>query len=344
MSVAFRPSDPVRVVSCGEDNQACLFGGPPSFGTLVNSIRKFPAFVNSVRYSPDGSVFAAVSSKNILICDGETGDIKNEIADAHGGTIYSCAWSNDGALFATASADKTVKVWDAATQSCKTTFTIAAAPKITDMQVAVTFLGDGRLVSISLSGDINVLDATAPDQPARVMQGHQAAVNAMACDGLNSVVSGDSAGVVMYWKDGFGRRLGGQGHTSNVRGAVVTGDRIYTVGWDDTLRMASTESMEFAGSSALGGQPKSLAVSPKDASLVIVSTTKGISLARDGQVVSSLDLDFDVSTATIAPDGVEVAVTGNNKVRPRSFVRALVVPRTRAARVSSSSFPAGGNR
>ena len=47
-------------------------------------------------------------------------------------------------------------------------------------QVAVTFLGDDSLVSVSLNGDLNVLNMASPEAPTRVMMGHKTQINAMA--------------------------------------------------------------------------------------------------------------------------------------------------------------------
>jgi WD40 repeat protein len=46
----------------------------------------------------------------IVVYDGATGQSVGEVADAHAGSIYSVAFASDGRRFATASADKSVKV------------------------------------------------------------------------------------------------------------------------------------------------------------------------------------------------------------------------------------------
>lgn len=45
-----------------------------------------------------------------MVYDGATGESVGEVVDAHAGSIYSVAFAPDGKRFATASADKTVKV------------------------------------------------------------------------------------------------------------------------------------------------------------------------------------------------------------------------------------------
>ena len=46
----------------------------------------------------------------MVFYDGATGQCEAEVADAHGGSIYSVCFSPDGTKVATASADRTVKV------------------------------------------------------------------------------------------------------------------------------------------------------------------------------------------------------------------------------------------
>ena len=57
---------------------------------------------------------------------------------AHVGSIPSCCWSSDSLKVATASADKTVKVWDATTGACEGTHVFGGdAPQLADMQQCI---------------------------------------------------------------------------------------------------------------------------------------------------------------------------------------------------------------
>lgn len=53
------------------------------------------------------------SDKKIVLLDAKTAEVVKEIENAHKGSIYSLAWFEDSARFATCSADKTVKIWEA---------------------------------------------------------------------------------------------------------------------------------------------------------------------------------------------------------------------------------------
>ena len=51
-----------------------------------------------------------------LLFDAKTGD-KVGVLEGHTGAIFACSWSPDGTKIMTSSADKTVRVWDIATQA-----------------------------------------------------------------------------------------------------------------------------------------------------------------------------------------------------------------------------------
>ena len=57
----------------------------------------------------------AAASQGLLF-DAKTGD-KVGVLEGHTGAIFACSWSPDGTKIMTSSADKTVRVWDIATQA-----------------------------------------------------------------------------------------------------------------------------------------------------------------------------------------------------------------------------------
>ena len=139
LSTAYRPGRPFRIMTASEDTRTVFYTGPPFVMEHSNST-EHTNWVNAVRYSPDGKTIISVSSDKkvgqmgrlgdqcvklpflschafnvscafqIVLYDGQTGHSTGEIPDAHAGSIYSVAFSPDGTKFATASADKTVKV------------------------------------------------------------------------------------------------------------------------------------------------------------------------------------------------------------------------------------------
>ena len=77
---------------------------------------------------------------------------------AHAGGIYGVSWSPDGKQLLSASGDKTCKVWDIETRKVVRTFDMGK--EVADQQLACLWnSGSGdKLISVSLSGNINFLD------------------------------------------------------------------------------------------------------------------------------------------------------------------------------------------
>ena len=80
-------------------------------------------------------IFLVSSDKKIQMYDGKTGLATMDVPIAHSMGIYSIAFSPDSSHFITASADKTVKLWNAETLVCEQTLSMSSDPKINDAQV-----------------------------------------------------------------------------------------------------------------------------------------------------------------------------------------------------------------
>ena len=187
LSVAYKPSRPFRIMTGSEDMRTLFYAGPPF--KLDHSNAPHTNFVNCVRYSTDGTKIVSVGSdKKIQFYDGATGEPSGEIMDAHTGSIYSASFSPDGTQLVTASADKTVKLWNVGTATLEKTFTFGTDPQIGDMQVSVLWMSTGHLVSVSLNGNINILDQNTPTCPRQVLQAHQVAITSMCLDAATMTV------------------------------------------------------------------------------------------------------------------------------------------------------------
>lgn len=168
LSVTYKPTRPFKIMSCSEDYKVYCYQGPPF--KMMHSKTPFSNFANCIRYSPDGTLVACVGHMKLQLFDGNTGEEGNFVDKAHDGTVYSVSWSPDSARLATASADKTVKIWSAAGLECLVVH--AFQNIIGEMQVSVLWT-KSRLVSVSLNGNINLLDTEAPGLLGPPIQDHQ---------------------------------------------------------------------------------------------------------------------------------------------------------------------------
>ena len=107
-SVDFRQTRPFRIVSGSEDFKVNMYKGPPF---QFEAGEKQKNFVNSVRYSPDCSKVAAVTSgSKIVLFDGKTHDVLNKDLGSQKGAILDCLWTKDGKALVTSSSNGSVHV------------------------------------------------------------------------------------------------------------------------------------------------------------------------------------------------------------------------------------------
>lgn len=318
LSVDYKSTRPYRIMSASEDFNVCYFEGPP-FKFKQSLSGNHSNFVNCIRYSPDGSKAVSVGSdKKMFLYDGKTGDLIDTFPEEHTISIYSVTWSPDGTQLLTSSGDQTVKLWDVASKSVVQTFTFSDQPDLSHMQVGVAWT-KSFMLSLSLSGHINYLDPTNPSKPSKVLHGHQVSLMAVA-QSQNSLITGSYDGTVCAWKDGTPSTVGGLVHTakiSSISAALTTSDFAST-GWDDTVRFGSGD--QYIGNSGLNGQPNGVSICTSDPSIVVVSTSKSVTLLRNQQAVfSTPEFSWTPTCVTIAADGSQVAVGSQEDMKIHLF-------------------------
>lgn len=322
LSADFKPSRPFRICTASEDGIVNFYSGPPFKITQVHKIHK--RYPNCVRFSPDGSKFVSVGAdKQIFVFDGKSGDILKEFElneDSHKASIISFSWSPDGSQILTASLDKTAKLWDVESGSCISTFTFAENPDLSDQQVSTVWINQA-LITVSLSGNINYLDTSSPNQPKRVIRGHNSPMAALVANTkTGKVYSADSSSRILCWQleKSDGDQIQGIGHEGNILGMVLnaSGDTFITVGIDDTISINDAESLTFGDSKLpLGGQPAGIAASKVDPDVQYVALkTKNLLIIRKGVVEKSIVLSMTPSAICVAPDDSELAISSGNVV------------------------------
>mmetsp|Transcript_36229 Transcript_36229/g.114292 ORF Transcript_36229/g.114292 Transcript_36229/m.114292 type:complete len:510 (-) Transcript_36229:260-1789(-) len=312
-TVDFKPSRPFRIVCGGDEFSTYMFEGPPF--KYKGTSKDHTNFVNCIRYSPDGTRFVSVGSdgKGILY-DGATGEKAAELPTdgGHAGTVNSVSWSPDGKQLLTAGADKTAKLWDvSAAPRLVSTFTFSSSPQVGDMQVGTAWVG-AHIVTLSLSGALNILDPAAPSAPKSRILGHQKAITRVVAGPDGAFHSGCTDGVVASYSPGKGCVAIAALHPSQIAGLAVQGDKVLTCAMDDNARLSPLPPYTAtAGAAApLGSCPSGLDACASG--LAVAATEKGVVLLRGGQIVSTVETDYEATAAAITPDGSEVAVGGSD--------------------------------
>lgn len=240
-----RPIKPYKIAVGGEETIVCFYEGPPF--KYKKSHNTHTGFVNSIRFNPKGNYFISVShDKKIILYDANTGEelkIFNHEGSNHEGAINFCDWFEDSSLFITASNDKTLKIWDPESGLCVKTLKTSKEPQIEDFQVGVGLIHD-KIFSVSLSGAINTWKYTPSlidgDLPLNSFIGHQGNISQIVFNELHNVlISGDSYGRIILWKDKVANLLKGKQHSKAIIRLQESSDKnlIYSVSHDDTLNV-----------------------------------------------------------------------------------------------------------
>ncbi|KAF5389602.1 hypothetical protein D9757_004234 [Collybiopsis confluens] len=311
-AVSIRQQRPYRAATAGDDAVIIFHQGTPY--KYDKSIKTHTKFVQDVRFSPSGDIFASVGSDyKIFLYDGKTGDTLSEVTDdSHKGSVMAGSWSPDSKLFVTSSADCTVKLWDVETRKAVTTWTVGAG--INFQQVGNTWSGEDDIVSLSMNGDLNVFDRRTGGKPARVIQGPQKPITSIAPASADTFLAGTADGRVLSYSKSAGesRYLRGINHSNLVTSLASTPNEgnIFSAGFDDCVREIGSDALEFTSASfALSSQPKSLAVAD-DGSVFVVEINNRVEVIRSNQKV--FDLPTKYTPNSVAVTGSLAAIGGED--------------------------------
>ncbi|OQR67127.1 actin-interacting protein 1-like [Tropilaelaps mercedesae] len=334
-SVDFRPSRPFRILTGSEDNMANIYEGPPF--KYKTSLQHHSKYVQSVRYSPNGKLFATGGfDGKIFIYNADTYELVGELGPpAHKGGVYGVSWSPFGDQLLSASGDKSCRLWDVESRQALTQFVMGT--DVLDQQVSCLWQGE-HLLSVGLSGFISYLDKSNPTKPIRVLKGHNKPITAMAVsedktkvytgshDGFltRHVPATDGWGLLWDTATGDQDRVKGQCHTSQVQDMCVSSGSIYTCGFDDTLRKIDSSTDEYVHRLMNGffrsmwtvsgeSQPRGIST---DGRLVAVAEHQDITIVEGGSKKIVHPIKYEAACISLHPEGSHVAVgsCSDNKV------------------------------
>ncbi|KAG2340650.1 WD40 repeat-like protein [Suillus weaverae] len=274
----------------------------------------------------------------------------------HTDSVLSVSFSPDSTRIVTGLADKTVRLWDAATGHP------VGEPLRghTDCVNSVSFSPDGtRIVTGSWDKTVRLWDAATGQAVGEPLRGHTHSVNSVSFspDGTR-IVTGSRDSTVRLWDAATGQPVGEplRGHTHPVWSAsfLPDGARIVTGSEDKTVRLWNAVTGQPVGEPFRGhaDSVNSVSFSPDGTRIVSGSRDKTVRLwdAATGQAVGEpLRGHTDsVNSVSFSPDGTRI-VTGSNDSTVRLWDASTGQPvgeplRGHTHSVSSVLFSPDGTR
>ncbi|PIL23289.1 transporter [Ganoderma sinense ZZ0214-1] len=274
-----------RVVTASNDGTIIVWN--PEGGTASQEWFAHRRGVRALALSPDSQRLVSTGGRDdtLTVWDVSNGVRQAGVIEGHTESVTSCAWSPNGALIGSASADGTVRVWDAQTFEQRDLFEY---PWPVDFLEHLRFSPDSRFLSWAnrpLRKRGCMIWSPLSGEPAK---------------GLFSESIGDGVHVNALSFDSESRRIAvayahGRAHTENVV-------RLWDVATGALLaQMAGHEMMLM-----------DVSFSPDGRSVLSTScdATAKIWDAEDGREIACLDiLEFSMPAARFSPDGRYVATT-----------------------------------
>jgi WD40 repeat protein len=203
--------------------------------SLLHLLTGHTATVTDVAFSGDGRIVSGSADSGARIYDVATGTLIKELTGQHQQRLSAVAFSPDQKQLATASADRTARIWPSP---------IGVTPDIlaghTDSVTLLKYSPDGRLLlTASTDGTARLWDTTEPTFTSLGRNDGPVATVQFSPDG-RSLVSASADGTARIWNDGgFVRALQHGGPVT--RASFVGNDRVLTASEDGTARLWRVE-------------------------------------------------------------------------------------------------------
>lgn len=220
-SICFSP-DGTKLASAGLGGDITLWDLPSR--TLDATFRDNVGWVDCIKFSPDGKLLASNSNDRVCVwsVSPNTGEMPSIILEGHKDQVHAACFSADGLYIATASADRTIRIWNATNGQNP----VQSQPAHELGRHSMAASPDGTFVVSSLADhSISVWDIQTRVNRFPPLKGHTAPVHSVTCSSDGQLIASASADyTVRIWDAQTGDAVGDPivGHTDRVRAVAFS--------------------------------------------------------------------------------------------------------------------------
>jgi|GEM_PF-98825 len=217
----------------------CSAGGTALMSLLNGEIlTEIDSPTEKVAFNRQQSLLALVWQQKIYIWNIKTGQLLQEL-QGHERPIFALAFSPDGSLLVSTSADESIVFWDLTKPGQKKTISLDYA-----LVFCLAFSPDGRYLALGTSeGNIKLLEVETLEVIQKLLQGHKSSIESLVFNNDGSLIaSGGRDGLICLWKVPTDEKISVlEGHTDWVTSLAFSPDDCYLASGgsveDKTIRL-----------------------------------------------------------------------------------------------------------